>query len=331
MSWQPATDPDCPAAAGPTRGVELVIVPRAHDLGGFEVRRALPAKERQMVGPFIFFDQMGPGEFLAGKGVDVRPHPHIGLSTVTYLFEGSILHRDSVGSRQSIVPGDVNWMTAGRGIAHSERTEAEARRGAHRLAGIQSWVALPKDAEEAAPDFAHHAAAALPMVEDGGARLRLIAGEGWGARSPVATVSPLFYADAELGPGAALPLPDGHEERGAYVVQGGVEVAGDRFEAGRMLVFRAGDALALRAGPRGARVLLLGGAAMDGPRYMFWNFVSSSRERIEQAKADWKDGRFGMVPGDEAEFIPLPEGRVTMRAEGRPAGEGRVGAGSPTT
>ncbi len=323
MSWQPAADPDCPA---PPPGVELVIIPRAHDLGGFEVRRALPAAERQMVGPFIFFDQMGPGEFLAGQGVDVRPHPHIGLATVTYLFDGSILHRDSLGSAQPIVPGDVNWMTAGRGIAHSERTDPALRTQANRLFGIQSWVALPKQAEETTPGFAHHAGASLPVLDDGGAHLRLIAGEGWGARSPVSVHSPLFYADAELFSGASLPLPDDHEERAAYVLAGTVEVAGQAFEPGRMLLFRAGDRIALRAGPRGARVLLLGGAAMDGPRYLFWNFVSSSRDRIEQAKADWKAGGFGKVPGDEQEFIPLPEGRATIRAEGA-----RLGEGGPTS
>ncbi len=286
--------------------VDLVIVPRAHDLGGFEVRRALPATERQMVGPFIFFDQMGPGEFLTGRGLDVRPHPHIGLSTVTYLFDGEILHRDSLGSRQPIVPGDVNWMTAGNGIAHSERTDTLKRDHTNRLFGIQSWVALPKDAEETAPAFAHHAAAELPLLVDTGLTVRLIAGEGWGMRAPVAVSSPLFYADATLAPGIAMPLPDHHEERAAYVLDGEVEIAGDRFEPGRMLVFRAGDHLSLRAGPKGARILLLGGAAMDGPRYLFWNFVSSSEDRIEQAKADWRAGRFGLVPGDETEFIPLP-------------------------
>lgn len=315
MSTLDEADPSCPA---PPPGLEHVIIPRAHDVGGFEVRRALPARERQMVGPFIFFDQMGPGEFLTGQGLDVRPHPHIGLSTVTYLFEGEILHRDSLGSAQPIRPGELNWMTAGRGIVHSERTDPATRDRAQRMFGIQSWVALPRDAEDSAPGFAHHAAAALPFVEDQGLRMRLIAGEGWGLRAPVTVSSPLFYADASLAPGARLPLPAEHEERGAYVVQGSVEVAGTWFEAGRMLVFRAGDALALTAGPQGARLLMLGGAVMDGPRYLYWNFVASSRERLEQAKADWKAGRFARVPGDEAEFIPLPEGRATVRAEARP-------------
>ncbi len=315
----------CPNDTMPS-SVDDVILPRAHDIGGFEVRRALPAAQRQMVGPFIFFDQMGPGEFLTGKGLDVRPHPHIGLSTVTYLFDGAIQHRDSLGSDQSIVPGDVNWMTAGRGITHSERTAAAARTHSNRLFGIQSWVALPRQHEETQPGFVHHAAGTLPVVEDGGATLRLIAGHGWGLRAPVRTPSELFYADAALLPGAPLPMPDDHEERAAYVVQGEVEVGGVRFDAGRMLLFRAGDPVSLRAGPNGARLLLLGGAAMDGPRYLFWNFVSSSRERIEQAKADWKAGRFATVPGDDKECIPLPELRVpAVPAVQAPA------AGSPTS
>ncbi len=287
-------------------GIEAVIIPRAHDVGGFEVHRALPAKEKQMIGPFIFFDQMGPGEFLSGKGLDVRPHPHIGLATVTYLFDGSILHRDSLGTQLPIVPGDVNWMTAGSGIAHSERTDAKVRTHSNPLFGIQSWAALPKTMEETPASFAHHEAASLPVLQDNGVHLRLIAGEGWGVRSPVSAHWPLFYADATLTPGAVLPMPDQHEERGVYIVNGMVESGGTSFEAGRMLLFRSGDRLAVRAGPAGARLLLLGGAVMDGARYIFWNFVSSSRDRIEQAKADWKSGRFGKVAGDEQEFIPLP-------------------------
>ncbi len=299
---------DLPAA------IETLIIPRAHDIGGFGVRRALPSQQRQMIGPFIFFDQMGPGEFLTGQGLDVRPHPHIGLSTVTYLFEGQILHRDSLGVRQAINPGDVNWMTAGRGIVHSERTDAARRGQVNPLYGIQSWLALPKGEEERAPDFAHHPAASLPLFEDGGAVLRLIAGTGWGAQAPVKTLWPLFYADAQLAPGASLPMVDQHEERGAYVVQGAVTVAGQEFGAGQMLVFRPGDAITLTASAAGARLLLLGGATMDGPRHIFWNFVSSSRERLEQAKADWAAQRFPKVPDDAAEFIPLPENRK-IRAE----------------
>lgn len=320
----PALDPtDTAPAPG---SVETVLLPRTHDIGGFEVRRALPARERQMVGPFIFFDQMGPGEFLAGKGVDVRPHPHIGLSTVTYLFEGEIFHRDSLGTALPIAPGDVNWMTAGRGIVHSERTAAERRANRHKLFGIQSWVALPKSQEEAAPAFAHHDAAELPVMQDGGVWMRLIAGRGWGAQAPVKVSSDLFYADATLAPHAAVPLPDDQEERAAYVLTGSVEVSGDVFEAGRMLVFRAGDRLALKAGPTGARLLLLGGAAMDGPRYLFWNFVSSSRERIEEAKQAWARDRFNApVPGDD-EWIPLPEKRILRAGEAVATSEG-----SPTS
>ena len=286
-----------------------MIVPRAHDLGGFEVRRALPAKARQMVGPFIFFDQMGPGEFLTGKGLDVRPHPHIGLATVTYLFDGTIRHRDSLGTDQEILPGAVNWMTAGRGIAHSERTPTTLRTAGSRLFGIQSWVALRRDQEETAPSFAHQPASSLPVIDEAGVQLRLIAGEAWGLRSPVADAA-MFYADARLAPGAGAPLPDGHEERGVYILSGTVDVAGERFDAGRMLVFHPRDHLVITAGAEPVRLLLLGGAVMDGPRHLFWNFVSSSRERIEQAKADWKAGRFALVPGDDKEFIPLPEQRA---------------------
>ena len=315
----------CPTGIMPPC-VDDVILPRAHDIGGFEVRRALPATQRQMVGPFIFFDQMGPGEFLTGRGLDVRPHPHIGLSTVTYLFDGAIQHRDSLGTDQSITPGDVNWMTAGQGITHSERTAGPARTHTNRLFGIQSWVALPKQHEEARPDFTHYGAEALPMIQDGGTALRLIAGRGWGLSAPVRIPSDLFYADAVLAAGAPLPMPDEHEERAAYVVEGEVDVAGVRFEAGRMLLFRARDQVSLRAGPQGARLLLLGGAVMDGPRYLFWNFVSSSRERIQQAKDDWKAGRFGTVPGDDKEFIPLPEQPVAPA----PAVQAPA-AGSPTS
>jgi hypothetical protein len=306
-------NPDDPAAALPA-AIDTVLIPRTHDVGGFEVRRALPTQDRRLVGPFIFWDQMGPGEFVAGHGLDVRPHPHVGLATVTYLFDGEIMHRDSLGSRQPIRPGDVNWMTAGRGIAHSERTDTALRTHSNRLFGIQSWIALPRAQEETAPAFVHHPAAALPVLEDGGMRLRLVAGDGWGVRSPVAVCSPMFYADVALAAGAAVPLPAGHAERAAYVLDGTVEVADDRFEAGRMLVFRPGDQLALRALDQPARLLLLGGEPMDGPRHLFWNFVSSSHERIEQAKADWQAGRFAKVADDAEEFIPLPDERIRVRA-----------------
>ncbi len=303
--------------------VPLTLLPRAHDIGGFLVRRALPSTQRQMVGPFIFYDQMGPGEMLVGQGLDVRPHPHIGLATVTYLFDGSIFHRDSLGSALAIEPGAVNWMTAGSGIVHSERSTHEDRARQRRIFGIQSWVALPRSAEETAPAFIHHPAATLPTLDAEGVQLRLIAGVGWGLKSPVETAWGTIYADVTLAPDARLPLPDHHEERAAWLLSGEVEVAGDRFGPGQMLVFRAGDALALRAGPEGARLMVLGGAAMDGPRHIWWNFVSSSRERIEQAKADWTARRMGLVPGDEAEWIPLPE-NTRVQAATRP-GEAPTG------
>ncbi len=304
--------------------VATVIVPRTMDLGGFEVRRALPTQDRRMIGPFIFFDQMGPGEFLTGRGLDVRPHPHIGLATVTYLFRGEILHRDTLGSSQPIQPGAVNWMTAGRGIAHSERTDPALRTHANPLFGIQSWLALPRAHEETQPSFVHHPASTLPVLEDGGARIRLIAGEAWGERAPVAVLSPLFYADVELARDVVAALPDEHEERAAYVLSGIVEIAGTRYDPGRLLIFRPGDRMTLAARDGAARVLLLGGAPMDGPRHLYWNFVSSSRERIEAAKADWTSGRFGKVPGDAEEFIPLPE---TVRVKtGRAANDGSPAA-----
>ncbi|HEX6981117.1 MAG TPA: pirin family protein [Alphaproteobacteria bacterium] len=286
--------------------LEMVIVPRTRDLGdGFEVRRALPSAQRRMVGPFVFFDQMGPVVFRAGQGLDVRPHPHIGLATVTYLFEGEILHRDSLGTVQPIRPGAVNWMTAGRGIAHSERTAPDVRATGGPLFGIQSWLALPKRHEETEPGFVHVAAGDLPILSDARAHVRVIAGTFHGARAPVPTFSDMFYADAALEPGGHVVLPAEHEERAIYVAAGTVEIAGDSFAAGQLLVFRPRDEIVVRA-PASARVLLLGGEPMDGPRLVWWNFVASSQDRIEQAKADWKAGRFMPVPG-ETEFIPLPE------------------------
>jgi redox-sensitive bicupin YhaK (pirin superfamily) len=306
MSWRPSEDP-IPGDRRSCDAIEMVIVPRARDLGGFNVRRALPSAQRQMVGPFIFWDQMGPAEFPVGEGVDVRPHPHIGLATVTYLFEGRIMHRDSLGSGQPITPGDVNWMTAGKGIVHSERTEAEWKTAPGRkLSGIQSWVALPQAAEEAAPEFFHHRAGALPMIEAEGKRVRIVAGSLFGETSPVRTFSEMFYADVELAAGAKIPLPAGHEERAIYIAEGAADIASDAFEAGRLLVFRPGDEITLTA-LKPSRLLFLGGEPMDGPRHIWWNFVSSSRERIEQAKEDWAQRRFDIVPGDELEFIPLPE------------------------
>ena len=300
MSWQPATDPR------PGDAIETVIVPRAHDLGGFSVRRALPSIGRKMVGPFIFFDQMGPSEFLLGSGMDVRPHPHIGLSTVTYLFDGEIMHRDSLGTELPIRPGELNWMTAGRGIVHSERTGQELRTTGSKLFGIQSWVALSAKDEETTPDFVHYEAAEMPVLNGDGKMVRIISGSILGASSPVKTSSPMFYADVALQAGASLPLDPDYDERAIYTVSGEIEISGDLFPPGQLLVFRPGDRITIR-GRSDARFMMLGGEPMDGPRFIWWNFVSSRQDRIEQAKADWKAARFDTVPGDETEFIPLPE------------------------
>ena len=285
--------------------VETLIQPRTRDLGDFQVKRVLPAgRQRKMVGPFIFFDHMGPAEFAAGKGIDVRPHPHIGLATVTYLFEGEIVHRDSLGFVQTIKPGDVNWMTAGSGIVHSERSGEEQRADASRLFGLQSWVALPRAAEETEPEFFHHPKSTLPMIEHDGICMRLISGSAFGERSPVKTYSDMFYLDVEMSAGGRLKLPDEHEERAVYPVDGEVALNGEPLPSGSMAVIAPGAVAELQCS-RDARVMLLGGAAMDGDRHIWWNFVSSSETRIEKAKMDWKEGRFGAVPG-ETEFIPLP-------------------------
>ncbi|MDP3340817.1 pirin family protein [Frigidibacter sp.] len=310
MSWNPTQNPECPATG--TDALETLIIPRARDLGGFEVRRALPAPDRQMVGPFIFFDQMGPAEFITEGGIDVRPHPHIGLGTVTYLYQGEFEHRDSLGTRQMIYPGEVNWMVAGRGVTHSERTSAATRATRHKLFGIQTWIALPEDQEDKAPEFHHHKEAALPVLRDGGAEARLVLGTAYGEQSPVTMPSETFYLDVVLQPGARFPLPDDHEDRGIYITQGQIDVAGDRFEAGRMLVFRPGDKITVTAGEQGARLMALGGATLNEKRYMWWNFVSSSKDRIEQAKeawkaADWTNGPFHLPPGDDLEFTPITD------------------------
>ncbi|NBN62849.1 pirin family protein [Pannonibacter tanglangensis] len=306
MSWLNAPDP-VPGDAASCDPIDTIIMPRTSDLGGFEVRRALPSSRRRMIGPFIFFDQMGPAELLVGGGVDVRPHPHIGLATVTYLFDGEIYHRDSLGSDQLITPGELNWMSAGRGIVHSERERAERKLAPRPLFGIQSWVALPAHLEETEPDFAHYGADRLPLLNDQGATVRLIAGSLYGETSPARTASELFYADVSLEAGARIPLDASHEERGLYTVGGEIEIAGQTFGPAQLLVFKPGDRLEIRATAAGpARFMLLGGEPMDGRRYIWWNFVSSSKERIEQAKEDWRRGRFDIVPGDESEFIPLP-------------------------
>lgn len=296
------------SAAG---AVEMTILPRAHDLGGFSVRRALPATQRQMVGPFIFFDHLGPAHFSAGTGVDVRPHPHIGLGTVTFLYRGEFQHRDSLGNVQMIYPGELNWMVAGRGVTHSERTSPPTRAAAHDLFGIQTWIALPEAQEDRSPSFEHHGKDSLPRLEAEGVDLRLILGSAYGAKAPATMLSETFYADVRLAPGARLALPKEHEERAAYVVDGSIEVAGESFDPARLLVFRAGDAISVTAGPQGAHLVLLGGAAMSGPRYVWWNFVSSDREKIAYAREQWRRhewglGLFDLPPDDRAEFIPLP-------------------------
>ena len=309
--WNPLLDPSIPIGTQVDQ-IETVIVPRARDLGGFEVRRALPSAQRQMVGPFIFFDQMGPAEFLTGTGIDVRPHPHIGLGTVTYLLKGRLHHRDSLGTDAWIEPGAVNWMLAGQGITHSERTDGEARKAPLSMFGLQTWLALPKDREDDAARFAHLGRDQLPELEGEGKEVRLILGHAWGEKVGLDMPSEVFYADARLAPGASIPLPDDHEDRGVCVLDGTVTCAGQTFEAGRMLVFRPGDRVSVQAGPQGARVMLLGGATMDGPRFIWWNFVASSKERIDAAKeawraGDWQHGRFRLPPGDDGEFIPAPE------------------------
>jgi redox-sensitive bicupin YhaK (pirin superfamily) len=286
--------------------IENLIVPRVTDLGGFNVRRALPTAGRKMVGPFIFLDQMGPAEFLTETGLDVRPHPHIGLATVTYLIEGQIFHRDSLGTELPIRPGDVNWMSAGRGIVHSERTPPELRPTGSKLFGLQSWVALPEDKEETDPSFSHIGIGALPMIEAEGKVIRVIAGTLWGATAPTPTASDTIYADVTLEPGASLPLDAVTEERAVYILSGEIDVAGDRLEAGALVVFRPGDPITIRA-LTPARLFVLGGASMSGPRYIWWNFVSSRRERILSAKADWEAGKFDAVP-NESEWIPTPVG-----------------------
>ncbi|MEM9839520.1 MAG: pirin family protein [Pseudomonadota bacterium] len=286
------------------------IIPRARDLGGFSVRRALPSPQRQMVGPFIFFDQMGPAEFAPGQGIDVRPHPHIGLATVTYLFDGKIRHRDSLGVTQDIEPGAVNLMTAGRGIVHSERMPEDIADQPNSMFGLQTWMALPKDKEETDPAFDHYPSADLPALDGEGMSGRVVLGNVYGVTSPVKTATETLYADVHLEPGVQLPLPDNHEDRGLYVIEGSIALADRAIPPGQMLVFADGPA-AVQAGPEGARVMLFGGAVADGPRRIWWNFVSSDPDMIEDAKAEWmKDdhGRFDLPPRDNGEFIPITNG-----------------------
>ena len=306
MSTFNTPDSDMTAFGDPS--IDTVLLPRTHDIGGFEVHRALPSKTRRLIGPFIFFDQMGPGEFVTGKGLDVRPHPHINLSTVTYLFEGAITHRDSLGTYQNIKPGAVNLMTAGTGITHSERTAAEDRLSPSPLFGIQSWLALPEYMEESNPSFAHIGKEELPHIEaDDGVRMRLIMGKAFGHSSPVPMHHETLYLDIVMKKGARLTLPKQmSEELAFYPLQGRVKIGDTVYDPHRMLILKASEAYDITA-LDDVRGVLIGGAAMDGPRHIWWNFVSSSKERIEQAKEDWKAGRFDPVPHDEEEFIPLPE------------------------
>jgi redox-sensitive bicupin YhaK (pirin superfamily) len=309
MSFVPVHDPE-PGNAAQAAAVAHVIVPRSVDLGEFVVRRALPSAQARMVGPFVFFDHMGPAVFRSGAGVDVRPHPHIGLATLTYLFDGEIMHRDNLGTAIAIRPGEVNLMTAGRGIVHSERTAAERKAGGGNLHGLQCWLGLPAAQEETDPAFAHYGVAEFPVVRDNDKAVRVVAGSLYGARSPVVTASDTVFGDATLRAGAVLPVDAHYEERSVYVVDGEIEIGGDRFGPGQLLVFRPGDPITVKAvqgAQKDAHVMIVGGAAMDGPRHLWWNFVSSRKERIEQAKAEWAAGHFAKVPGDEIEFIPLPE------------------------
>ncbi len=302
MSDQPCHEPECQhEEAG---SVALVIRPRPRDLGGFQVRRVLPAAERRMIGPFVFFDQMGPADFAAGEGIDVRPHPHVCLATVTYLFDGALMHRDSLGSAQLIEPGAVNVMTAGRGIVHSERAGPD-REVPSRLYGIQSWMALPREHEETDPAFEHFPADSIPSGAVDGATVCVVMGEAFGMRSPVQGLAQTLYLDVMLPAGQTFNLPRSVEEIGVYVVEGSVRIDGEAWEAGAMLVLREGADLDVAA-VQGARLVIVGGESL-GERHIWWNFVASDPVRIEQAKADWREGRFPRVPGDEEEFIPLPK------------------------
>jgi redox-sensitive bicupin YhaK (pirin superfamily) len=289
----------------------LTLLPTTHDLGGFKVHRTLPNRARTTVGPFIFFDQMGPAHLPPGTGIDVRPHPHINLATVTYLFAGAIDHRDSLGTFATIEPGAVNLMTAGKGITHSERSPASVRAGGPALSGIQTWLALPADKEEIDPAFEHVPKEALPLVEGGGASARIVMGSLWGATSPVTQHSPTIYADIALDAGGAMPIDPEADERAIYLAEGEAWLDGIALEPATLYVLRPGIAATLRSAG-GGHVMLCGGAPMDGPRHVFWNFVSSRRDRINHAKEDWKAGRFALPPDDHDEYIPLPEVPLTV-------------------
>ena len=306
MSFFPGNDPQ-PGDAFACDAIETLIVPNARDIDGFAVRRALPTARRRLVGPFIFFDRMGPAILRGGQALDVRPHPHIGLSTVTYLFDGKIRHRDSLGTEMVIEPGDVNLMTAGRGIVHSERSPEELRGGPMSISGLQTWIALPDDKEEIAPVFQNTARADLPLIDAEGITGRVVIGSFHGWTAPVAAYSDTLYADLTIAPGARLQIPAEAEERAIYVLEGDVAIEGDSFPADRLIAFRPGAEIVVSSA-RGAHLMLFGGESLGSRRYIWWNFVSSSKERIEQAKEEWRTGRFDIVPGDEEEFVPLPEG-----------------------
>ena len=282
-----------------------LVQPRVHDLGGFQVRRAVPSLQARSVGPFVFVDHMGPALFEPGRGIDVRPHPHIGLATVTYLWDGALRHRDTLGSLQDILPGDVNWMTAGRGIAHSERTPPQPRDAGHAIHGMQTWVALPKPDEEVAPSFHHHPAASLPTLERAGTRLRVIAGRAFGMESPVRVFAETFNVAVDLQPEAELDIAAEATQRALYVLEGDAQLDGSDIPDKQLVLLDPGTRHRLRA-KTPLKAMLFGGEPLDAPRHMWWNFVSSSKERIEQAKDDWQAGRFGLIPGDDVERIPLP-------------------------
>ncbi|MGM0555569.1 MAG: pirin family protein [Myxococcota bacterium] len=311
MSWRACPDP-IPGERDQADAIETVAIPRSVDVGGFEVHRVMPTRQSQMVGPFIFFDQMGPGELLTAQGIDVRPHPHINLATVTYLFDGEIVHRDSLGTEQAISPGAVNWMKAGKGIVHSERSGDQERQEASRVFGLQTWVALPEEHEESDAAFRHHSADELPVVEDHGIRARILAGSAFGAASPLKAASDTLYAEVKMEAGEAVSIPSEYTERAIYTLTGDVEVGGKDFPGEHMLVLKPGASVDVVA-RSSAHFMLFGGAPMDGPRFIWWNFVSSRLDRIEQAKEEWATGKFDTVPGDAEEFIPLPETVGTPR------------------
>ncbi len=305
MSWMPTREPECDSMNADD-GIQMLIQPRMRDLGGFSVSRILPAIGRKTVGPFIFFDHMPPREFQPGEGMDVRPHPHIALATVTYLFEGEFVHRDSLGSEEIVRPGDINWMTAGRGIVHSERTDPRQRLAGGRSHGIQLWVALPREHEETEPAFHHHDKNELPHVSGKGFSARVLIGEAFGKKSPVRIFSPMFYIDVEAQAGSVVDVPLNYEERALYLLSGAVRYGQQTFDHPQMIIFKKDCSICLHI-EKDSRFVMLGGAPLDGPRYIWWNFISSSKDRIEQAKRDWKEGRFAKIPTDADDFIPLPE------------------------